>query len=539
MAKAPTPAKRVLAKPRRPANVAHGRWLGDFAPLSAVEKRLIDHCAHGTQLFIAGEKPPISTPENTIRADIVRFLLLGGDSEHPVHEEGVMIQGAWIADELNLHQATCKIRLDARSCHFASAILATAASIPELGFSGSTMPQLEGDRLKVKGGIFLSNKFAATGEIRLLGAEVGGNLECIDGRFSNERGYAINADGIKVKGGVFLSDGFAAIGEVRLLGAEIGGNLTCSGGTFLNSSSYALNIDGAIIKDGLFLRSAKFFGIVDLTTVYTCTLIEGRVGHEQATFLLDGFRYDRIIGPTDAAGRIAWLERQRISHLGADFRPQPWEQLIKTLREMGHLGEAAEIAMAKQQMLRKAGKIGTRSPNTAFTGIRLWLDKIWSGVSNLSARWFHDFYGWVAGYGHRPQRIFWRMVLVCALCSVAYYGGRHYGLIGPTNPLIHHSAELRHCGTGGDTNVVYWTSPACPVPPEYSTFQPFFYSLDVILPLIDLHQEADWAPVVTNSAGEPLWAGRLLRGLMWFEILFGWLASLMFVAIVGRLVEKD
>jgi hypothetical protein len=77
------------------------------------------------------------------------------------------------------------------------------------------------------------------------------------------------------------------------------------------------------------------------------------------------------------------------------------------------------------------------------------------------------------------------------------------------------------------------------VPPEYTTFQPFFFALDVTLPFVDLHQEADWGPLVANAAGETLWGGRALRWLMWFNIMFGWIASLMFVAIVSRLVEKD
>ena len=77
------------------------------------------------------------------------------------------------------------------------------------------------------------------------------------------------------------------------------------------------------------------------------------------------------------------------------------------------------------------------------------------------------------------------------------------------------------------------------MPPEYTTFQPFIYSLDLILPLVDLQQDSDWAPIVSNANGETLWAGRALRWLMWFEILFGWMASLTLVAVLGRLVDKD
>ena len=79
----------------------------------------------------------------------------------------------------------------------------------------------------------------------------------------------------------------------------------------------------------------------------------------------------------------------------------------------------------------------------------------------------------------------------------------------------------------------------CPTPPDYSTPQPLAYSLDLILPLVDLQQDADWAPIVINANGNQLFWGYALRALMWFEILFGWTASLMLVAVLGRLVEKD
>ncbi|MEY4951595.1 MAG: hypothetical protein RL299_19 [Pseudomonadota bacterium] len=77
------------------------------------------------------------------------------------------------------------------------------------------------------------------------------------------------------------------------------------------------------------------------------------------------------------------------------------------------------------------------------------------------------------------------------------------------------------------------------MPAEYTTFQPQLYSLDLILPLVDLQQESDWAPIVESSPGVNLPFGVFLRWLMWAEILFGWLASLTLVAILGRLIERD
>ncbi len=204
------------------------------------------------------------------------------------------------------------------------------------------------------------------------------------------------------------------------------------------------------------------------------------------------------------------------NELGDGFAPQPWEQLIKVLREMGHPYEAAQVAIAKQKQLRKAGQIKGRVRNV-----------------------MHWLYGKLAGYGHRPIWTVYYMTGVCMACSLAFYAGRELGVVGPSSPLIHTSARFDSCGASGEAGKHYWTSTNCPMPPEYTTFQPFLYSLDLILPLVDLQQDSDWAPIVSNANGETLWVGRVLRWLMWCEILFGWMASLTLVAVLGRLVDKD
>lgn len=517
----PQPKPKRAPKPKRPAHLPHGRWLGDLGDLSPFEKRLVAACARGEYCAPDNwdEKRPeadAATEANTIRAELIRFLALGGDDEHPVHEEGVMLGGGWIKGELSLHQAKEVVRLDLKFCYFDSEPVFTAASLPELALSGSRVPSLRADRMVVKGGIFLRNGFEASGEVRLLGAQIGGNLECDNSKFSNPKGYTLNASGIFVKGSVFLRNGFEASGEVRLLVAQIDGNLDCDKGKFSNSKFNALSISGAIVKSIMFLRDTMITGAIDLATARVGTLVDDIACWQARGHILDGLHYDRIIGPTDAAMRISWLETQRDDHLKSDFRPQPWEQLIKTLREMGHPYEAAEVAIAKQKQLRKAGKI--------------------EGPVRKVMHWL---YGKLAGYGHRPIWTVYWMAAVCMFCSLAFYGGRELGVVGPSSPLIHASARFDDCGARGEANKHYWTSANCPMPPEYTTFQPFIYSLDLILPLVDLQQDSDWAPIVSNANGETLWAGRALRWLMWFEILFGWMASLTLVAVLGRLVDKD
>lgn len=88
----------------------------------------------------------------------------------------------------------------------------------------------------------------------------------------------------------------------------------------------------------------------------------------------------------------------------------------------------------------------------------------------------------------------------------------------------------------------YWVAA---LPEEYSGFSPLAYSLDVILPLVDLQQESRWSPLIPTP--NKAWCVELFtfeggkhwtRLLVWLEILFGWLASLLLVAVVSGLTKR-
>jgi hypothetical protein len=79
---------------------------------------------------------------------------------------------------------------------------------------------------------------------------------------------------------------------------------------------------------------------------------------------------------------------------------------------------------------------------------------------------------------------------------------------------------------------------------EYTGFSPLAYSLDLILPLVDLQQEGDWSAMIpTPDKTSAFWTWSpnwkyAVRFLMWFEILFGWIASLLLVAVVSGLTKR-
>jgi len=79
---------------------------------------------------------------------------------------------------------------------------------------------------------------------------------------------------------------------------------------------------------------------------------------------------------------------------------------------------------------------------------------------------------------------------------------------------------------------------------EYTGFSPLAYSLDLILPLVDLQQEHDWAPMIPTSKNtwiDELKAHNLkhlTRLVVRFEILFGWMSSLLLVAVISGLTKR-
>lgn len=465
-------------------------------------------------------------------------------------------------------------------------------------FQGSLLSGgMEADELQCEGGLHLRDGFKATAEVRLLGARIGGNLDCTDGSFEVEEGDALSVDGAVVKGGVVLSGSFKAVGEVRLLGVQIHGDLQCGGGVFNVERGDALSVDGAVVKGSVFLnsgfrstgevrllaaqigcnldcRGAKFQIEEGFALSTENAIVEGawffdgpkpavRVSaqHMQVAVLtdaleswaegsaLDGLRYGALGGdaPTRAQDRLAWLLKQRPDHCGEDFRPQPWRQLQRVLREMGHAEDARQIAIAFEEQMRVADRIGQSPPDT------------WVPVARgkrLIARAAHWLFGLLSGYGYRPMRLLAWMFGVWLVFAGLFWGLAlpPHDAIGPSDPLVFQNPQYAHCvpsspaaaaaAASGVQHAGNWY--LCnPLPADYSTFSPLAYSLDIILPLVDLGQEKFWGPLVmTPKAG--VWdewtavgPAHVVRWLVGFETLFGWVAGLLLVSIVSGLARRS
>lgn len=450
--------------------------------------------------------------------------------------------------------------------------------------SGGVFNNPDGDALSadgatVRGDVFFDAGFRASGTVRVPGADIRGSLYCSGGAFERPKGGALGAQRAKVGGSVFLDEGFRAQGAVRLSGASIGANLECSGGTFAHSTENpdALRADGVTVGGDVLLDN-RFCatGVVGLTgaevggnlTLDTANLVHARITAnrtivrgrfsfcnvttrgatpEQCANVelvgasagiladtasswpcaghldLDGFVYEHIVGSTDARDRQEWL-RLTLTRSGGDrrFRPQPYEQLAKVLREQGNEAEAREILIGMEH------------------------DRQYSTPSAWRRAGLH-LLGATVGYGYLPWRaVSWLTGLV-VLGFVVFGWAFQAGIIVPSDKDAY--ADFERLGR---------------TIPNYQSFCAAIYSLDTSLPLIDLGQKGRWTPSLDAASVSPArsdglvfdrfcdatflkiqiprdWrriAGRVVQAYLWVHLLLGWFFATMFVAGVTGLVRS-
>ncbi len=125
-------------------------------------------------------------------------------------------------------------------------------------FDNPSSRALDAERVVVDDA-FLDRGFTAHGEVRFVGAQVRRQLNATNAEFRNDQAneYALDADGLICGGGVFLNEGFHVTGAVSLTGAAIKEELNCTGGSFTNQDGYALFADG-LTTPGMIYLNEKF-----------------------------------------------------------------------------------------------------------------------------------------------------------------------------------------------------------------------------------------------------------------------------------------
>lgn len=476
---------------------------------------------------------------------------------------GADLEGNELRRDLLLHGVQCCDATETQvGCiSLIGAVITGSLMCHDAKFTTPNRPGIDADGTKIGRDIEIrSGQFDSP--IRCIGAFIDGDVTFTDTKVANgaykfayyDEIVSIGIDRIEILGGLYIRR-CTLSGQFKGSNIHVKGPLDLSGSTLNGPAEMLFKANGARIDRSLNVSKVTTSGKFDLSNAHVQTIVDCDTFWTSNIGDIDGFVYDNIESSVNNRLRIAALCALSDSNSPEAFHSQPWEQLVRVLRGRGDTVAAGEVAIAKQRQLRSIGAIGNRKPSARERNpVARWLNLKWNPISNWSAKRLHDFYGWTSGYGHRPFRIAGRMITLWLVATLLFWLAAWGGIMAPASAdvIMHEqlhsdigadSHDSSRCGIRYEVNPPQYWPDCAALPSEYTTFNPAVYSLDLILPLVDLGQESSWAPsaTYTDSGGEVqwLWWGMGIRALMWFEILFGWFASLMFVAIVSRLVDKD
>lgn len=183
--------------PARPT----ARTLADLAPLGAAEEKIVAALASGDFDRLGdGLRPEQADPARTVRAELLRFRILGREDGPCPHEKGMRLSGARITGMLDLEGCRIPHDIGLKDCHFEAVPVLRSAVIDSLFLDGSTLPGLQADRLEARAGVHLRGAMVS-GEVRLRDARLGGPVECDGATVDWPDDIALNAGGLEARGG--------------------------------------------------------------------------------------------------------------------------------------------------------------------------------------------------------------------------------------------------------------------------------------------------------------------------------------------------
>lgn len=293
--------------------------------------------------------------EERPRLEGARFKLLSLDGS--AFPNGLFAQGAQVQGDLFLSSTTSSGTVDVGGAKVGGQLACIDARVDGgKDEEGAQQTALNAQGVETGQDLFLSN-FTAIGTVDVSGAKIGGQLSCNGAQFDGGKDkdgaqqWALRAQGVETRHDHFLSS-ITAIGTVDVNGAKIGGQLACDGAQFDGgkdkdgAQQWALNAQRMRVTAGFVFRNVKMVkGQINLTAAHVSDLVDDVDSWPLAPdeLILDGLTYDRTDGPTTFAARQDWLRAG--SHLWGDFYPQPYSQLARVLRQMGHAGEARKMLM--------------------------------------------------------------------------------------------------------------------------------------------------------------------------------------------------
>jgi hypothetical protein len=370
--------------------------------------------------------------------------------------------------------------------------------------------------MKVGEDVRLDEVLTTKGAIGLGAADITGMLSCggamLAGR--DEDGNALSAAGMKVGGDVSLGDCLIASGAISLVLARLSGSLHLTPERLAGDQKDAdqrkevsLDASRAQVTGTLdWAPAEQVRGQVNLEGATVGELKDDWSGNRRDTgywpddgrLRLDGFTYDRLAGQPQASvdQRLDWICGQyQTSAKGsaAGFATQPYEHLAALYRRAGQDTEARKVAIARRRDLRKYGDL---SRYRKF------------------GNWFLDN---TIRYGYQA----WRAAVLLVIAFAAFW-------------IISVLAQNRHVIVPvGDLVGVHPVPVATHCTSSYPCFYPFGYAIDVVVPIVNVHQADNW-----GMDGHAPW-GWAWVAVTWLMTGLGWALVTLLVAGYTGLVRQQ
>jgi hypothetical protein len=368
---------------------------------------------------------------------------------------------------------------------------------------------------RIDGEVELEGLESDGGALTFRAAVIGSSFNANRARLRNSGGYTLSLVQANVKGSVRLAYEFESSGKVVLNRSVIDGRLLCTDGRFdcpaateYNTRGHAIEAISAVINGGMDLGWQSVSPSVDFTNTRTAFLADDPA-RWPGQFAVSGFSYERLEQPQgspsgrtwDHSARCAWLRRQAIYDAG------PYEQAARVFRQHGYSNGAKSILVAQRRHAR-----------TAITG-----------RASASRRALDAAYSFSVSYGYRPARVLWVIALLLILVTVTLQipsaraamrattsAGTVFTTVGPLQPQgsgATHRTDA--CGDG-----------------QVRCFNPVFYAIDTVVPLVSLDQRDTWYPDTSTPAGV------IMQWWLDLATILGWLLSSIFVLALAGLARS-
>jgi hypothetical protein len=297
------------------------------------------------------------------------------------------------------------------------------------------------DGCHVGGNLVFEQGFVARGEVRFLEAEVARQIRFGNCELRNPQGKALAGDGASAK--VLFMHSFRSEGTIRFVGTKIARQCSIEGEMIgLLGERFALQMESSEIDGGLHLLPSKpMRGGLSLANTHVGYLRDNQ-NCWKSSYDLRSFRYGALAEPKwkQRSTNGALTTRQRIDWIRgtvSGYEPEAYDTLAAAYARAGLPHRQRHVLIAKNR--KRRARLGR------------------------PARLFSYLDDWLIGFGYRP----WRVIvpfLFLVLFGFIFFRG--------------HEAEMIK------------VDPAM----KHLDFEPFAYTLDLLVPVVDLGQRRNWEP---------------------------------------------